>query len=315
MYQYTLSLDCESVGVWSDIDLAATFAKWKEIFHLSRVVIGPSSHQEFIVRYVSAPFEPVTYSDGLVQVTVPFEQLQSGEVLFYAALPFLEVLHQRKQVVTMHAAAIEFDDSAILLLGKAGAGKTSLTLSLCRNHRARLIGNDIVKVGLVGTSVQTCAGSKYFFLRQESIKRNVPDLLSLFPQSEKDPWTHKIYCSPEQLSVSMCTGQVPITKSYLVHVDETMDELYTTSADKMDTRLYLNENMSRYIRGTAIALFGQGSQFMGYVPSFDSLDFFNMRVELIETLISNTKIAYLSGNLHDTCQYIVKETGMQRRLD
>jgi len=310
MYQYTLSLDGESVGVWSNIDLAPTFAKWKGLLHLTGVRVGPSSDQEFIVRYTDTSFEPVNYLDNTVQVTMPLEQLQSGEILVYAALPFLEVLHQRRQVVTMHAAAVEFGGRAILLLGKAGAGKTSLTLSLCRNHKARLIGNDVVKVGLVDGSVQACAGSKYFFLRQESIKRNIPDLLSLFPQSEKDPWTHKIYCSPERLGVTTCEGETLITKSYLVHVDETMEELYTSSADKMDTRLYLNENMSRYIRGTAIALFGQGSQFMGYVPSFDSPDFFNMRVGLTEALISDTKMVYLSGNLHDTCRLIVKEMGM-----
>lgn len=310
MYQYTLSLDGESVGVWSDTDLASTFAKWKGPLHLTGVVVGPISDQEFLVKYTDASFKPVTYSDKFVQVTMPFEQLQTGEVLLYAALPFFEVLHQRKQVVTMHAAAVEFDGRAILLLGKAGAGKTSLTLSLCRNHRARLVGNDIVKVGMSGNSVLACAGSKYFFLRQESIKRNIPDLLSLFPQSEKDPWTHKIYCSPDRLGVATCDGQVPITKSYMVHVDETMNELYIASADKMDTRLYLNENMSRYIRGTAIALFGQSSQFMGYIPPFDSLDFFNMRVGLTEALISNTMMVSLSGNLHDTCQLIVKENGM-----
>lgn len=310
MYQYMLSLDGESVGVWSDTDLTPIFTKWKEYLHLTGVMINPGSDQEFTVRYTNASFEPVTYSDKSVLVTIPLEQLQSGEILLYAALPFLELLHQRKQVVTMHAAAVEFGGRAILLLGKAGAGKTSLTLSLCRNHRARLIGNDVVKVGLVDSSVQACAGSRYFFLRQESIKRNIPDLLSLFPQSEKDPWTHKIYCSPERLGVQTCEGGIPITKSYLVHVDETMDELYVTSADKMDTRLYLNENTSRYIRGTAIALFGQGLQFMGYVPSFDSSDFFNMRVGLTETLISDTEMVYLSGNLHNTCQFIVKEIGM-----
>lgn len=315
MYQYTLSLYGESVGVWSDVNLAPTFAKWKELLHLTGAVVGPSSDQEFAVKYVNASFEPVIYSDKSVLVTMPLEQLQSGEMLLYAALPFLEVLHQRKQVVTMHAAAVEFGGRAILLLGKSGAGKTSLTLSLCRNHRARLIGNDIVKVGLVDDSVQACAGSKYFFLRQESIKRNIPDLLSLFPQSVKDTWTHKIYCSPERIGVPTCEGETLITKSYLVHVDETMDDLYTISADNMDTRLYFNENMSRYIRGTAIALFGQGSQFIGYVPSFDSSDFFNMRVRLTEALISNTKMVYLSGNLRDICRFIVKEMEVERRLD
>jgi hypothetical protein len=236
---------------------------------------------------------------------MPLTKLQTGELLLYAALPFLEVLCQRKSIVTIHAAAVELFGKAILLLGKAGAGKTSLALSLCRNHQAKLIGNDIVKVGLLGGKAIARAGSKYFFLRKESIKRNIPDLLSLFPQSEKDPWTHKIYCLPDKLGVATRDECLPITQSYLVHVDETMECLYSTNADRMDTRLYLNENMSRYIRGTAVALFSEQSHFLGYVPSYDTSNLFAMRVKLMEALIADTGMMYIAGNLHDTSRYIV----------
>lgn len=307
MHQYTLSLDGESVGILSDTDLSPIFTKWKGIPYLNGVEVGQGSDQVFTVKYFNASSRPVLYTDDSVLVTVPIEQLQTGEVLLYAALPFLEVLHQRKRVVTIHAAAVESNGKAILLLGKAGAGKTSLTLSLCRNHKARLIGNDIVKVGLVDEAVIAFAGSKYFFLRQESIKRNIPDLLSLFPKSEKDPWTHKIHCLPDKLGIVVCTDPIPIKKSYQVHVDETMDKLYVTKANKIDTGLHLNENMSRYIRGTAIALFSEDSRCLGYVPSLDTPDFFNMRVGLSEVLVSTTEMVHLSGNLHDTCQYIAED--------
>jgi hypothetical protein len=308
MYQYTLSIDGESVGVRSETDLTPIFAKWKDLAHFDGVRVDSGGDHEFIVEYTNTSDNEVRYSGNIVNVAVSLTSLQTGELLLYAALPFLEILCQRKQIVTMHAAAVELNGQAILLLGKAGAGKTSLTLSLCRNHGARLIGNDIVKVRLIDGVVVVCAGSKYFFLRQESIKRNIPDLLSLFPQSVKDPWTHKIYCLPEKLGIVTCDEQIQITKSYLVHVDETMDDLYTVSANKMDTRLYLNENMSRYIRGTAIALFGEGSQFIGYVPSFDMASFFNMRVRLMEVIISDTGMMYVAGSLHDTCHHIISET-------
>lgn len=307
MHLYTLSLDGKSVGVRSSTDLTPVFAGWKKLPYLTGVVVSLEGVHEFTVEYVNAPGNKVRYLGKQVYVTMPLTKLQTGELLLYVALPFLEVLYQRKLAVTMHAAAVEFDGKAILLIGKAGAGKTSLTLSLCRNHRTSLIGNDIVKLGLVGNKTVAFAGSKYFLLRQESIKRNIPDLLSLFPQSEKDPWTHKIYCLPDKLGIDTCDNYTPITRSYLVHIDETMEHLYTTSADKMDTRLYLNENMSRYIRGTAVALFGDRSHFMGYVPSYDTPDFFAMRVRLIETLISDTGMMYVAGNLHDTSRHIVSE--------
>jgi len=307
MHLYSITLDGETIGVRSNIDLTPIFAKWEELLHLTGVTISLGGEHEFNIEYVSASGYSVNYQEKQVQIVMPARDLHKGEVLLYAVLPFLEILHQRNAVVTMHAAAVELGTGAILLLGKIGAGKTSLTLSLCRNHQARLIGNDIVNVGLQDSKVVTHSGSKYFFLRQESIKRNIPDLLSLFPQSRKDPWTHKIHCLPDRLGITTCNRPLPITRSYLVHVDETMSDVYTTSADCLDTRLYLNENMSRYIRGTATALFGGSSRPMGYIPSFDTSDFFEMRVKMMEVLISSSQITYVAGNLQNICQHFVSE--------
>lgn len=305
MHRYTLTFDSESVNIRTETDLSPIFSRWKDLPFLTGVEVSLGGCHEYTVEYTNAPYRPVSYSARSVHLTLPIEQLRTGEALLYAAMPYLEILYQQKRVVTMHAAAVDLDGRGILLLGKTGAGKTSITLSLCRNHRARLIGNDIARVGMSNGVVTACAGSKYFFLRQESIKRNTPDLLSLFPKSTKDSWAHKIYCLPEKLGISVRDEPTPIRKSYLVHIDETMDRLYTTNADNIDTRLYLNENMGRYIRGTAISLFGINSQFMGYIPSFDTPELFEMRAELIEAIISTTEIVYLSGNLHDACRFIV----------
>lgn len=315
MYKYTIKCESEVFGVNSDTDLQSIFAQWNELLHLTGVEVHSDGEHEYIVEYINSINIDVLYSKNRVRISMPLNKLGAGELLFYSALPFLEVMNQRKSMVTMHAAAVELSGNAILLLGKAGAGKTSLTLSLCRNHRARLIGNDIVKVGLIGNKPGTYGGSKYFFLREESIKRNIPDLLSLFPKSGRDSWTHKIYCSPHRLKIDTHNEPTPIARSYLVHIDETMDTLYTNGASKPDTRLYLNENMSRYIRGTAIALFDKDSEFVGYVPSYDTPGFFGMRTGLMELLISDTRLTYLAGKLHDTCNHIISEVQTLRQLD
>ncbi|MFN7161178.1 MAG: hypothetical protein ACK4NC_06300 [Candidatus Gracilibacteria bacterium] len=305
MYKYTISLDNESVGIVSDTDLMTLFNQWSELLHLKDVAVSLEGENEFVVEYSNSTDNYVYYSNKCAHVRIPLAKLQSGELLLYAALPFLEVLQQRRSVITVHAAAVEIRGKAVLLLGKVGAGKTSLIISLCQNHQAQLIGNDIVKIEMAEEKIMACTGSKYFFLREESIRRNIPSLLSLFPYSEKDSWTHKIYCTPSELGIIIGKGFVPITRSYLVHIDETMDKLHSVNADTMDTRLYLNENMSRYIRGTAIALFEEGRKFLGYVPSFDTPDFFSMRVRVTEQLISMSKIKYVAGNLKDTCQHII----------
>ncbi len=307
MYHYTIKADGEMVGIVSDADLHAIFDQWKELLYLTNVEVSLGGEHEFTLVYSNNSLNEVLYSENRVCINMKLEDLGTGELLVYAIQPFFEILHQRKSIVSMHAAAVEISGKAVLLLGKSGAGKTSLALSLCRNHHARLIGNDVVKVGLVGNKLVAYSGSKYFFLREESIKRNIPDLLSLFPDSNKDSWSHKIYCEPGRLKVDSCDEVTPITHSFLVHIDETMDQVHITNANPLDTKLYLNEDTSRYIRGTAISLFGKGTKFAGYVPSFDTHEFYNMRTELIESLISKIKVIYTAGSLHSTCNYIISQ--------
>jgi|AntAceMinimDraft_4_1070372.scaffolds.fasta_scaffold16892_2 hypothetical protein len=307
MYKYSLFSDGVSVGIHSKTDLQSIFAKWNKLIHFTGVEVSLGGHQEFVVEYNNIPDNEVFYSGKQVHINIPFEKLETGELLFYSALPFLEVQRQRSSAVTMHAAAVEFLGKAVLLLGKSGAGKTSIALSLCLNHGAQLIGNDILIAGIVDGNVTVGSGNKFLRLRKESVKRNMPKLLNLFPVSEKDPWTHKIDCLPETLGIDTCNANMSIGRSYLVHVDNTMEKLYVANANTMDTRLYLNENMSRYIRGTAIAIFGESSQFMGYVPSYDLPNFFRMRIKLAEKVITETEIIYVSGSLNDICQYIISE--------
>lgn len=308
MYKYSMVLDrVVSVGIHSKIDLWSIFEKWSKLTHFTGVEVFNGGDNEFIVEYNNEPGEKIFYSEKRAYINIPFKKIQIGELLFYSALPFFEIQRQRNSAVTIHAAAVELSGKTILLLGKSGSGKTTISLFLCLNNEARLIGNDTVNIGTVDGNVTAFSGSKFFTLREESIKRNIPKLLNLFPLTKKDPWTHKINFLPNKLGIDTCYHPMRVIRSYLVHVDETMDKLYIANANTMDTRLYFNENMSRYIRGTAIAIFDDKPSFMGYVPSYDLPSFFKMRVALAEKLIADTEIIYISGNINDICQYIVSE--------
>jgi len=41
--------------------------------------------------------------------------------------------------------------------------------------------------------------------------------------------------------------------------------------------------------------------------SYDLPNFFRMRIELVEKVITETEIVYVSGSLNDICQYIISE--------
>lgn len=269
-------------------------------------VLPNVSSGKYRVLYKEQDDIVVKYSRRTLFVGAPWETIRNGETLLYAALPFIELQHQQNGFVTAHAAAVAFPEGAILLLGKEGSGKTTTALGLCREYGARLIGNDLVIIGVEHPSQRIIirSGTKFLSLRYESIHRNMPDLLPLFPQGDEDPWLHKVLVSAEQVGITTHEGSMPLIKSFMVHVDETKKSLLVKSADTVITRLYLNENFSRYIRGTCIALLGARLEYLGYIPSLDTNALFTKRVVLMQRLLIEHSMMYVSGPLGKVVDYI-----------
>lgn len=109
---------------------------------------------------------------------------------------------------------------------------------------------------------------------------------------------------PTDLGIQVQVEPVEVSRSFLVHVDDTLSGVFVKPADSIVTRLYLNENLSRYIRGTSIALFGEALSFLGYVPSLDSEELFAQRRILIEHLLGSPAMTYVSGPLKGVAEYI-----------
>lgn len=262
------------------------------------------------IRYVESSNEVVIeYSRNGAVIRAPWHSIREGETLLYAALPFIELQRQRHGFVTIHSAAVSINSRAILILGKEGSGKTVTALELCRSHGAQLIGNDLVIIGSRNRDdkVVTHSGTKFLSLRYESISRNMPDLLHLFPEHDEDPWLRKIIVNPLRANIDSCAEETPLCGTFLVHVDETKDKLFIKSADTLVTRLYLNENFSRYIRGTCISLLGENLQYLGYVPSFDSRVLFSKRTKLMNRLITEYSMKFVSGPLERVVGYIASQ--------
>ncbi|MBY0472868.1 hypothetical protein K2Q00_01100 [Patescibacteria group bacterium] len=307
MFTYTLSIDGQLIGVESATDLVGALQKTARESNFAGLTVEQrNTGYQYTVRYRVSATPKVRYGDRQVEVEGPVSLVQSGDLLVYAALPFVELQNQQTGYVTAHAAAVGFSSGAVMLFGKEGAGKTSTALGLCRWHGGKLIGNDLVQLGFDSVRQKVVArnGTKYFHLRYESMRRNLPDTLSLFPPIRTDPWLHKVFRMPDELGIEVQTTPVDIARSFLVHVDDTLQGLFVRPADGVVTRLYLNENFSRYIRATSIALFGAELEFLGYVPSLDTEELFGKRKILIEHLIRVPSMMYVSGPLKDVTDYI-----------
>lgn len=215
----------------------------------------------------------------------------SGEALLHQAYLLLESRLQEHGYVTLHAAAAVIDRSAVLLLGPAGAGKTTTLLRLCRDHGATLAGNDLVVVGGPGEPI-ALAGSQHVRLRHASVSRAMPELLGLFPGTVEDPWREKRVFDPARLGIAAANNPVPIRLVAFVHVDVNYEELVDGPGDTLVHRLNLHENAVRYIRGASTPWLIERA-YGPYVPVLDDPLLHAARTTTLRRLMERSR--YIAG--------------------
>jgi len=227
------------------------------------------------------------------------ELIGSGEVVTYLACALLEIQRQKIGQTSIHAAIVSINQQGILLMGKEGSGKTSIALHLCRKYDYKLIANDIAIIGLEKNKVFAYEGTKFFRLRLGPVKNYYPDLVKFFClSSNKDTWTNRILLLPHQINIEVENKKVPIVAAFFLHIDSSIDKLHIERSLNRWPRLYLYENLSRYIRRTCSPMMGgKDFHYLAYLPSLDNPNFHIRRVNLINCLIENIGIDYLSGQL------------------
>lgn len=87
---------------------------------------------EGIARYYITPSEIVAHTEGG----------DERDIAAFLIGPALAALLQMRGVVTLHAAAVEMGEKAVLLLGGSGAGKSALAAALVRRGHA-LLADDV----------------------------------------------------------------------------------------------------------------------------------------------------------------------------
>ena len=107
------------------------------------------------------------------------------------------------------------------------------------------------------------------------------------------------------MGIEIETRELQVSGVFLVHVDETKRALFSRRIDNLTTRLYLNENFSRYIRTTSTTMLGGDRyELLGYVPPLDTRQFYQWRQALIGHLFNVQGIRYVSGSLSLVVQEI-----------
>ena len=246
-----------------------------------------------VVHVVTAPGPAGAAWDGCTLTVRAAAGDLLGEGFLHLAYLVLESVLQRHGYLTLHAGAACRDGSAVLLLGSAGAGKTTSLLRLCLDHGAALVGNDLVVAGGTAAVPEVLAGSVCLRLRHASISRVLPELLDLFPGEVRDSWRAKLDVNPVQLGIQTAAGPAPVAAVVFVHTDVRYPELVDEPGDTLTHRLNLHENALRYGRGAATPwLLGNG-RFGPYMPSLDDERAHAARVATLERLLARSR--YVAG--------------------
>lgn len=243
--------------------------------------------------------------------------LSDGDTIAYLAYFLLEIDRQRHWETTIHGAACSSGGRGVLLLGERASGKTSIVLELCTRYGYKLIGNDLLIVRYEHSRdvALACAGTKIFGIRYAVARSRFPRLLPLFGTTVLDGWREKVFCLPDELGLQIEENEVPIDAAFFCHLGDCGGRgLYSNRIADSWIRFNLYENLSRYIKGSALVHSLNGPQFtnIAYTPPVDCKQFHSFRVSLLNHLVDTVKLTAVgSPDLGDICA-AVHETVQSR---
>jgi hypothetical protein len=236
-----------------------------------------------------------------------FEEFFQAYTLPYFIHYILERERAKKGKATIHAAAVSKKGKGILILGKQGSGKTSITLELCKKYGYSLVGNDLVLTGLQKDTGYLYGGTKIFRIRATTIKDYNKDLEKFFKMNSNDEWTRIAIIRPNEIQIMAEKSVVPVQAIYYVHLYPPGHNFIVKEVDKLFSRVYLYQIFSEYIRGSAIIpLIGKDLKFSDYIPPLDTRDAFAKRIKFINWVINNKNYKYIAGELAGICNFIDK---------
>lgn len=258
----------------------------------------------YYIKYRDSKNHKFFCTNNTMIIEYPRELLTPASII-HIGYVMIEKQQAERGSIICHSACVAKEGKSILLLGRSGSGKTTVSLKLCIDNEFSLVSNDRTIIDFSdGKQLKATEGTKFLLLREESIRRNLPELLYLFPNTEKDSWENKIKIIPSKLGINIENNVVPIAKVYKLHVDNEQGKLNVIAGDNPVNRMFLNEVFSMGIRGVYTTFCDKNFKACGYVPSFDTENTYLKRCSIIEEVVSSCQMEYISGNLNDVCAYM-----------
>ena len=299
MEKFCINVLGAKVRYVSDVPLKEYFDKNKDFMEFYNAnFIEDSDEIKYTIEYHDEKEKgnPIQVDEHKIIVKYPFEELTES-IILYLGFHFLERQFGEMKMCSCHSACVEKNGKAILIIGEAGAGKTSLAVNLC-NRGYSLISNDMTLIGEENGNLYAYGGTKFINLRYLSVLQNMPFLDYLFKDKNKDSWLSKISVMARDIGIDENYSSVLIDSIIFLRMNNN-EELTVSSGDTWRNNFLLYQNTSSHIRGTAATFIDKKGHPIGYIPSMETEETYKNRMEILKLINENSKYFYVSGCLND----------------
>lgn len=307
MEKFCLEKNGAVVRFLSDVPLKEYYQKnYKKMEFFDAKVISDNSDIEHCVIYKNLnSSSPLLLKQNEMHINYPFEKLNES-ILLYMGYHFFEKQFGEKGMCSCHSACVEKNGNATLLIGEAGAGKTSLAINLCKNYDFSLISNDLTLIGLDSDNkLKTFGGTKFINLRLDSVNQNMPYLSYLFSDGIKDSWSDKVSVCANEIGIQEQYNICEIKNILYVHTDNRIKNILIKPGDSWRNNFLLYQNLSSHIRGQAATFIDKNGHPISYIPSFDTNQIYDNRMKIIKYIDDSPNYYSVNGNLKCILNFIV----------
>ena len=223
----------------------------------------------------------------------------------YVLLEMFENSLIRNKKYLVHSSALKYDDDkAILLLGDANAGKSSLAYSLMNDYGMKLVSNDHTLIGFEDKKLKTYAGTKLLEMRNGVILEKFPKLLDKIDiEKDNDIWKKKIiindYIDENLLSKN---DKAHVTDVFQINLTNGGNAFLQTK-DYYDQRLILYQRICDELKGNYNLILG----FDYPMPSLESFEILSDINNSIKDALDTTSVHIASGPIKQLTKKMVTQ--------
>ena len=310
MEKFTINILGAKVTYISSVPLRDYFIKNKNFMEFYNATVLPAENEltedDYIVIYndTNNYSNPIVVNGNLMVVQYPFENLNES-ILIYLGSHFFEKQFGMMGICSCHSACVSKDGKATLIVGDAGAGKTSLAFQLCANGY-KLISNDMTLIGISSEDkLVAYAGTKFMNLRLLSVQQNMSELLYLFQNNKGDNWTNKISVMAHDIGVLEEYEPTIIENVIFLRIDS-REKLSVRNGDSWRNNFLLYQNTSSHIRGSAATFIDKNGHPIGYIPPMETEETYYKRSYLLNKINKSENYKYVVGSLPEVVEYVDK---------